>query len=149
MSEDEFWALIKLTRRAETRAHAEALSHELATRPVETIHLFDRRWAEAQRAAYRWDVWNAAYLIGGGCSDDGFMDFRSWLILQGRGVYHATLNDPDSLADVMEGDDEFRYQYEVYPAYDAWKAATGGADFAASGSQRKRHSEGSEFHGWT
>ena len=32
---------------------------------------------------YRWDMWAAAYLIGGGCSDDGFIDFRAGLIAQG------------------------------------------------------------------
>ena len=34
------------------------------------------------------------------CSDDGFIDFRAWLIAQGREVYLAALKDPDSLADV-------------------------------------------------
>ena len=36
-----------------------------------------------------------------GCSDDGFIDFRAWLIAQGREVYFAALADPDSLADVV------------------------------------------------
>ena len=35
-----------------------------------------------------------------GCSDDGFIDFRAWLIAQGREVYLAALADPDSLTDV-------------------------------------------------
>ncbi|MFI0445410.1 DUF4240 domain-containing protein [Actinomadura sp. 6N118] len=29
--------------------------------------------------AYRHPLWNAAYLIEGGCGDDGFMDFRDGL----------------------------------------------------------------------
>lgn len=35
-----------------------------------------------------------------GCSDDGFIDFRAWLIAQGRDVYLSALADPDSLAEV-------------------------------------------------
>jgi len=36
-----------------------------------------------------------------GCSDDGFIDFRAWLIAQGRDVYLSALADPDSLAGVI------------------------------------------------
>ena len=36
--------------------------------------------------SYRWDLWGAAYLANGGCSDDGFDYFRGWLIGQGRKV---------------------------------------------------------------
>jgi hypothetical protein len=50
-------------------------------------------------ALYRYDLWAAAYLIGGGCSDDGFIDFRAGLIAQGRDWYHKAAASPDSLAD--------------------------------------------------
>jgi hypothetical protein len=36
--------------------------------------------------------------VNAGCSDDGFEDFRGWLIAQARQVYQASLQDPDSLA---------------------------------------------------
>ncbi|CAO0826683.1 hypothetical protein SMICM17S_03662 [Streptomyces microflavus] len=39
---------------------------------------------EVTASAYRWPLWNAAYLIEGGCGDDGFMDFRDGLVLLGR-----------------------------------------------------------------
>lgn len=35
-----------------------------------------------------------------GCSDDGFIDFRAWLIAQGKEVYLNALRDPDTLAEV-------------------------------------------------
>ncbi|MFD6293827.1 DUF4240 domain-containing protein [Streptomyces sp. NPDC060235] len=41
----------------------------------------------------------AAYLIGGGCSNDSFMDFRAGLIALGRDWYEKATADPDSLAD--------------------------------------------------
>jgi hypothetical protein len=66
--------------------------------------------------AYRWDLWGAAYIIEGGCSDDGFTDFRSWLISMGRDIYETALRDPESLVDVADADgvettsfEEFQY----------------------------------------
>ena len=56
--------------------------------------------------AYHWDLWGAAYLINGGCSDDGFEYFRRWLVLQGRDVFQAAVSNPDTLAEVAEGLDK-------------------------------------------
>jgi len=47
--------------------------------------------------AYRNDLWAVAYVVMGGCSDDCFMDFRKWLVMRGKSVYHAALQNPDSL----------------------------------------------------
>lgn len=62
---------------------------------------------EAQRAlwtlmawSYRSPLWAAAYLINGGCSDDGFDYFRGWLILQGRETFERVVADPDVLAEL-------------------------------------------------
>ena len=52
---------------------------------------------EYSSGAYTWELWAAAYLIGGGCSDDGFLDFRGWLISKEK-VYERTLQDPQSRA---------------------------------------------------
>lgn len=56
-----------------------------------------RQEAEMDRA-YTWDVWAAAYVIEGGCSDDGFEYFRAWLMSLGSAVWEAALANPDSLA---------------------------------------------------
>ena len=53
-----------------------------------------------QDLAYQYGLWNAASIMCNGCSDDGFIDFRGWLIAQGRDIYFGALKDPDSLADV-------------------------------------------------
>ncbi|EOS63763.1 DUF4240 domain-containing protein [Oscillibacter sp. 1-3] len=54
-----------------------------------------------QQLANQYGLWSAAILIcEHGCTDDGFIDFRAWLIAQGREVYLAALADPDSLAEV-------------------------------------------------
>ena len=50
--------------------------------------------------SYRTPLWAAAYVINGGCSDDGFDYFRGWLIVQGRQVFERAVADPDALADL-------------------------------------------------
>lgn len=64
--------------------------------------------------AYRNNLWAACAATHSHCSDDGFIDFRSWLISQGKEVYMSALHDPDTLAgvDIPEGKANFeRYGY--------------------------------------
>lgn len=52
--------------------------------------------------ADKYGLWDAASVMKEyGCSDDGFIDFRAWLIAQGKEVYLSALKDPDTLADVV------------------------------------------------
>lgn len=132
VSEAQLWQAIDATRRANPDAHCAALAAALAKRPLEQIFLFDREWEQALQDAYTWRLWGAAYLIGGGASDDGFEYFRDWLILEGRHVYRAALADPDVLDSVLQGrSDPAGYQYECYPAISAWQRKTGSNDFGA------------------
>jgi len=116
-----------------------ALVDRLAGMPKDEIHEFNLRWHEAHQAAYSWEVWAAAYFIMNGASDDAFEYFRNLLILQGSAVFHRTLVDPDWLAGVTEeldGVSSEAYEFECYPAIDAWEAATGrdlDAYFASEG----------------
>ena len=50
--------------------------------------------------AYRNDLWAACAATHSHYSDDGFIDFRSWLISKGKEVYMGALNEPDTLADI-------------------------------------------------
>ncbi|KKK81763.1 hypothetical protein LCGC14_2810190, partial [marine sediment metagenome] len=77
----------------------ERLTKLLTDLPPEEVRDFDRHFAQCMYDAYRWDLWAAAYIIEGGCSDDGFMDFRSWLISMGHDVYERALADSESLVD--------------------------------------------------
>jgi hypothetical protein len=83
--------------------------------PLEIAQI-QREFDQRMNEAYRWDLWGAAYIINSGCSDDGFTDFRSWLISMGLEVYAAALRDPESLIDVADTDgieatsfEEFQY----------------------------------------
>ena len=123
MTRDEFWDHIRATRRLDPEAHSERLAKRLSKLPIDQILDFVRLWDEFDAAAYRRDLWAAAYLINGGCSDDGFQYFCWWLLLQGRAVYEAAVANPDTLAGVVDGDEEV--EAGVGPGMDAWFIATG------------------------
>ncbi|QDU23593.1 DUF4240 domain-containing protein [Urbifossiella limnaea] len=127
MTEPEFWAHIHAARprRYDAEAHADQLAARLAELPEPDILDFVHHWDAASARAYRQDLWGAAYLVNGGCSDDGFQYFRWWLVLQGRAAFDAAIADPDTLAEVLDGETEV--EAEVYPGTDAWFLATGRA----------------------
>lgn len=77
-----------------------------------------------QEAAYKYGLWTAASLLMDGCTDYLFIDFRAWLIAQGKTVYMAALENPDSLAEVEQyGDCEF--EMLSYVGNDAYVELTG------------------------
>lgn len=96
-----FWDIIEAARASagQDGPFHQALTDLLAARTREEILRYQDRFDEVHLAVYRWDMWAAAYLIGGGCSDDSFMDFRAGLIAQGRDWYRRAAASPDSLAD--------------------------------------------------
>lgn len=103
MTQEEFWQLIDKTR-AESgnnpTKQAELLVKALTTMPVEDIFDYQLVHDAYFVRAYRADLWDAAEIIYSGGGDDGFMDFRAWLIGQGLNVYENALLNPDSLADI-------------------------------------------------
>ncbi len=131
MDRERFWNIIeqsRVTSGGEQDAQVAALTAILATLSVGEIEQFDARFREAMVDAYRWDLWAAAYLIQGGCSDDGFEYFCDWLISLGKDRFEAALRNPDSLADVIEDeDDEEGREFEAFAAtvIRAWASKTG------------------------
>ncbi|MFD0690083.1 DUF4240 domain-containing protein [Actinomadura fibrosa] len=110
MDEQAWWGLIEEAR-AEAGGHADdrdspddplvdIVTRRLAELDGAAIVAFEVMMVRVADSAYRRPLWNAAYLIEGGCGDDGFMDFRAGLMLLGRSVFARAVADPDSLADV-------------------------------------------------
>jgi hypothetical protein len=90
---------------------------------------FDRRFQECVRDAFRQDLWAAAYIINGGCSDDGFDYFLGWLIAQGRLVVGAALADPPKAGRRVEPGEEVECQDIWGVAARAYEARTGKTDY--------------------
>jgi hypothetical protein len=112
-----FWKLIE-TARAGAEDDGEFLERMAAVLrqlgPDELIGYeqeFDRLHAES----YGWALWGAAYLINGGCSDDGFEYFRAWLIAQGQDHFERALANPDSLAEIATSEAELEDFWYLAP----------------------------------
>ena len=111
---------------------------------------FARHFSKLYGDACRNDLWAVAYVVMGGCSDDGFMDFRKWLVTRGKAVYYAALRDSDSLGDEFDKipDGEMPlWEYYVERQFDrrfgagAYNAVYERYDFAAFGPNRLRDPE--------
>src|SRR2546428_3572312 len=79
----EFWSLIEDVREksdGDCERLVELLESRLSRLPADEIVAFQTILYELLAEAYTWELWAAAYLINGGCSDDGFDYFRAWLI---------------------------------------------------------------------
>jgi hypothetical protein len=111
MTNEQFWTVIADSRQGfdpkrrdgNMDLQAQRLEEILSELPPAEVADFERIFTEHHNAAYRWDLWGAAYIIEGGCSDDGFTDFRYWLISMGREIFEAALANPESLAKVADG----------------------------------------------
>lgn len=123
-----FWKHIDHAYRPDGPAHFEALKAELGDLKWFEVVAFQARFDEALAAANKIDLWGAAYLINGGCSDDAFRDFRAWLVGRGRHAYEAALKHPDSLADVLDGDPVDGFGLDA-AAVRVYEAKTGMSDF--------------------
>ncbi|MCI0703592.1 MAG: DUF4240 domain-containing protein, partial [Planctomycetia bacterium] len=121
MTLDQFWDHIRLSKRKDPDEHGERLKARLTKLKPEEIIDFIHWWDTMIREAYDWNLWGAAYLINGGCSDDGFHYFCSWLVMQGRDVFQAALTNPDSLADLVDSDGN-EVEWYGSPGVDAWFA---------------------------
>ncbi|HEY4062967.1 MAG TPA: DUF4240 domain-containing protein [Puia sp.] len=129
MSEDVFWDLI-LTSFNEAGGNPdlqeEALAMILQKLSLQDLILFQNRYVQLRGQAYTWPLWGAAYIINGGCSDDGFCYFRDWLIAQGPDAYSKALADPEWLVNLEpEGEEGAEAEGMAYVAGSVFKERTG------------------------
>lgn len=122
MDKQAFWELLDgldpETAGGELAARLDALE-------AEAIAAFQRHFDEEHARAYTWPLWGAAYLMEGGCSDDGFIDFRYGLISRGQKIFESALADPDSLAVLLDEDDFLSNEEFGYVAREVYENKTG------------------------
>lgn len=136
MDTEAYWQLVDEARARAGRATApgstieaddvaDALRAVLVERGVEVTREADAAFDELVATAHGPRLWGAAYVIGGGCSDDGFDYFLGWLVAQGREVFERAVDDPDSLADVVTEGTEAESEDMLGAAWDAYEELTG------------------------
>jgi len=119
MYESEFWAMIEAGGPYDLDDRERQLASvrcQLEKLPAREIYFFYRLFCLGMIDAQTWDLWAAAHLINGGCSEERFVSFRAWLISQGRAIYTAAVESADSLAGVTSPgrrDHEFEALYRL------------------------------------
>jgi len=128
MDIDTFWQMIDETRTAsdgDSKKQSDLLVERLAEKSQDDILDFEQVRLMLHYQAFRGDLWDAAFVIGCGCDDDAFSDFRGWLIQQGKLVYEQALEDPQTLLNVVERGADTQADVLYWVADKAWEKKTG------------------------
>ena len=125
-----FWKIIDASREkasGDAETQLAALRESLELLAPEDVAAFAEHFDTCDVIAYRWDLWAAAYILNGGCSDDAFTDFRASLICRGHDVFERAVSHPDSLADLTLDDAENDLFFEgfQYIPGEVYEAKTG------------------------
>lgn len=97
MDLNEFWKIIDTVK--DSAEPEQDIKKELGLLSPDELVSYQKHFDVLFLQAYKWDLWGAAYIINGGCSDDGFTDFRYELISKGKEMYEKTIENADNLAD--------------------------------------------------
>ncbi|MFG6495791.1 DUF4240 domain-containing protein [Fictibacillus sp. UD] len=131
MTETLFWELIDKCKEKgdDSDEQMEWLLYQLSKRPVKDIIMFDVILNTYYTKSYTSDLWAAAYIIMGGCSDDCFDYFRAFLLYLGKEAYEAAIKNPESLLPylkVIEEQEEIPQLEELLSvACEAYEEKTG------------------------
>ena len=128
LSEEIFWNIIydsKKHSNGNYELQCRVLTEYLALLDEDDIIRFDRTFSLLMSYSYSYRLWEAAYSLNGGCSDDAFEYFRSWLIAQGKNKFYWTIKHPRML--FLTGVKELIEQYEgiAYCSREAFETKTG------------------------
>ncbi len=131
MVESKFWEIIK-TSKSNSKGNYEKqqteLNKELSKLTAIEILEFDNQFRTLRGQAYTWDLWAAAYIMNGGCSDDCFSDFRGWLIGQGKEFFENGMQNAESLVELKHDMDNDDWEGLSYVARDVYEKKTGGKE---------------------
>ncbi|RXZ81950.1 DUF4240 domain-containing protein [Paenibacillaceae bacterium] len=103
MTNKGFWEIISNSKEYGAE-QIEWLINELSKKTTNEIIEFEIEFKEKMERSYTSSLWGAAFVIMGGCSDDGFDYFRGWLIAQGEEVFNKVLNNPELLNEYLSED---------------------------------------------
>jgi hypothetical protein len=104
MNEQILWILIEQTQveKSSVYKQSQLLMELLSEWSVPLILKFEKAyWALIQRS-YDADLWAAAYVLNDGCSQEEFLNFRNWLLLQGQSTFRKTVEDPESITEWLD-----------------------------------------------
>ena len=127
LNDEWFWKIVEKAKEkadGSREKRPKALKSLLKKLDPDQIVEFYKIYMKKIRQAYSWDLWGAAYLIQGGCGDDGFEYWRDFLISEGKEIYMGALKAPDTLAS-LDGLDDVDLEGYRYAIHDAFEELTG------------------------
>lgn len=128
LDENRFWSIIdkSLRKTDDQEGQAEYLRKEIGKLTPKEMVGFRLRTDKLLYDTYNSEMWCAAYIMNGGCSDDGFEYFRNWVISRGKDVFYKAKEDPDYLVtQVRDGVEFYDFEEFWYVANDAFENKTG------------------------
>jgi hypothetical protein len=125
MNRNQFWDIINkaISSCDDIYDVAPIITKNLVILSPDEIISFKQHQYDLEKESYRWDLWAVAYIVNGGCSDDGFDYFCAWLIANGQEKFEAAMKNPASIGDWA--DDEGDFEDMMYVAIDAYSEKTG------------------------
>jgi hypothetical protein len=128
MTIQTFWEIVDRVHHAsngDMDSKCELLGDELRKLPADEVRSFDKHFGDCEYQAYTWELWAAAYIIGGGCSDDAFSDFRTTLISMGQETFARVVASPGVLVEWDLDEESAFYEGYQYVAPEIYEELTG------------------------
>jgi hypothetical protein len=122
----KFWKMIEVAREVANgriKKQLDILVEALSKESDEDIIEFDQIMGDLQDKTYLGYLWDACEFIRCGCSEEDFADFRVWLIAQGEAVFDKAIENPESLADIVNNEDRKYVVYERFAYVGAYAYA--------------------------
>lgn len=128
MNKENFWENIHKSRTNAGRNDQQFLlgiTDALSKLDNSQLGEFKAIFNEYREIAYTPGLWDAAMIMNGlYCTSERFMDFRAWMISQGKEVYLEALANPDSLA-AIDTSGEYALEGFAYVCDDVYRNRTG------------------------
>ena len=128
LNEEQFWAIVdnslKMTQDQEQQE--QFLVSEITKLSHHEMIGFYLRNCYLLNETYTSEMWCAGHIMNTRCSDDGFEDFRCWVISRGKETYYKAKANPDYLInEFVEGCEAYEFELFGYVAIEAFEQATG------------------------
>ncbi|EAE2093192.1 DUF4240 domain-containing protein [Listeria monocytogenes] len=96
LTKDQFWGIID---NSDKGSKLEELLEKLNE---DELFGYDYWWNYFHKKSYNQSLWAVAYVVLGGCSDDGFDYFRYWLLTRGKAAFTSAMENADTLCDEFD-----------------------------------------------
>ena len=111
-----FWSIIERVNlhASNKQEYLLALHEELITLSPQELVSYQLELRKHYTNLYTTKLWYTAVVIMDSCSDDGFIDFRCWVISKGKEIYEEVSANPDALHKYLVNKIDYSYSFEDF-----------------------------------